>query len=65
ENVLLAQENVTISLDRFRLNQSNSLEIKQAQSSYEQALYDVILARYNAKLAEIELKRMNNALIAE
>jgi len=25
----------------------------------------VILARYNAKLAEIELKRMNNALIAE
>lgn len=65
ENVLLAQENVTISLDRFRLNQSNSLEIKQAQSSYEQALYDVIMARYNAKLAEIELKRMNNALIAE
>jgi outer membrane protein TolC len=63
ENVKVAQENVQISLERFRLNQSNSLEIKQAQSSYEDALYNVILARYNAKLAEIELKKLSNELV--
>jgi outer membrane protein len=65
ENVKVAQENVQISLERFRLNQSNSLEIKQAQSSYEDALYNVILARYNAKLAEIELKKLSNELVRQ
>lgn len=63
ENVKVANENVQITLERFRLNQSNSVEIKQAQSSYEDALYNVILARYNAKIAEIELKKLSNDLI--
>jgi outer membrane protein TolC len=63
ENVKIAEENVKITLDRFRLNQSNSLEIKEAQSSYEDALYNIILARYNAKTAEIELKRLSNQLV--
>jgi outer membrane protein TolC len=63
ENVKVAQENVQITLERYRLNQSNSVEIKQAQSSYEDALYNVILARYNAKTAEIELKKLSNDLV--
>jgi outer membrane protein TolC len=63
ENVKVAQENVTVTLERYRLNQSNSVEIKQAQSSYEDALYNVILSRFNAKLAETELKRINNELV--
>ena len=62
ENVKIAQENVQVTLERYRLNQSTSVEIKQAQSSYEDALYNVILARYNAKIAEIELKRLSNNL---
>ena len=63
DNVKVAQENVQLTLERFRLNQSTSVEIKQAQSSYEDALYNVILARYNAKIAEIELKRLSNELL--
>jgi outer membrane protein len=63
ENVAVADENVRISLERFRLNQTNSVEVKQAQGSYEDALYNVILARYNAKLAEIELKKWSNGFI--
>lgn len=63
ETVKAARENVEITLERFRLNQSNSLEIKTAQSSLEDALYNVILARYNAKIAEIELKRLSNQLV--
>ncbi len=63
DNVGAAQENVNITLERYRLNQSNSLDLREAQGSYTDALYAVILARYNAKLAEIELKRINNELV--
>ncbi|MBK9327773.1 MAG: TolC family protein [Sphingobacteriales bacterium] len=63
ENVAVADENVKIALERFRLNQSNSVEMKQAQSSYEEALYSVIAARYGAKIAEIELRKWSNDLI--
>jgi outer membrane protein TolC len=63
ENVKVAEENVLVTMERFRLNQSNSVEIKQAQSSYEDALYNVIIARFNAKIAEIELKRLSNTLV--
>ena len=63
ENVKVAEENVLVTMERFRLNQSNSVEIKQAQSSYEDALYNVIIARFNAKIAEIELKRLSNSLV--
>lgn len=62
DNVKTAAENVQVTLERFRLSQSTSLEIKQAQSSYEDALYNVVLARYNAKVAEIALQKLNNAL---
>jgi hypothetical protein len=37
--------------------------MKQAQGSYEDALYNLILARYNAKIAEIELKKLSNDLL--
>lgn len=63
ENVAVAEENVKIALERYRLNQSNSVEVKQAQSSYEEALYNVIAARYSAKIAEIELRKWSNDLI--
>ena len=63
ETVQAARENVEITLERFRLNESNSLDIRTAQSSLEDALYNVILARYNAKIAEIELKKLSNKLV--
>lgn len=63
ENVNIAKENVTITLENFRLNQATSLDIKTAQGSYEEALYSVILSRYQAKIAEISLKQLSNDLI--
>lgn len=62
-NVKTASENVAITLDRFRLSQANSLDMRQAQVSYEDALFEVIQARYNAKVAEIELRRLINDLV--
>ena len=63
ETVQAARENVEIKKKHFRLNESNSLDIRTAQSSLEDALYNVILARYNAKIAEIELKKLSNKLV--
>lgn len=63
ENVKIAQENIQVTMERFRLNQTTSLDIKTAQGSYEDALYNVIFARYTAKIAEIELKKLSNDLI--
>jgi outer membrane protein TolC len=63
QNVKTADENVMVTLERYRLSQTSSLESRQAQASYQVSLYDVILARYNAKIAEIELKRLMNTLV--
>lgn len=63
DNAKIAAENVYIAMERFRLNQSTSLEIRQAQNSYETILYNLVLAKYNAKMAEIELKKLTNSLI--
>ena len=63
ENTKVAKENVQLALEKFKLNQATSIDLKTAQNSMEQALYEVILSRYNAKIAEIELKRISNILV--
>jgi outer membrane protein len=64
-NIVVAKENLDITLEKFKLNQVNSIEIRQAQSSYEDALFNAIAARYTAKISEIELKKISNILILE
>jgi outer membrane protein len=64
-NIVVAKENLDITLEKFKLNQANSIEIRQAQSSYEDALFNAIVARYTAKISEIELKKISNILILE
>jgi outer membrane protein len=64
-NIVVAKENLDITLEKFKLNQANSIEIRQAQSSYEDALFNAIAARYTAKISEIELKKISNILILE
>lgn len=51
-----ARENLRISTERFRLGQTNALEVQSAQNSLEQVLLRRNLAEYNLKIAEIELK---------
>ncbi|MDB5228205.1 MAG: outer rane efflux protein [Bacteroidota bacterium] len=63
EAIKAANENVTISMERYRLSEATSLETREAQNSYQEALYDLILSRYNAKIAEIQLKKLTNGLI--
>jgi len=63
DNILLAKENVFISLERYRLGVSTYLELRETQKSLEDAYTRLLAARYNTKLAEIELMRLNGNLM--
>ncbi len=63
ENYDLAKETVTVALERYRLGASSALDLSVAQQSYEDAENAVILARYDAKVAETELMRLNGQLV--
>jgi outer membrane protein len=63
ENIELAKENVTIALARFRQGVSTFLELREAQISLADAYNRLIAARYNTKLAEVELLRLRGELL--
>jgi outer membrane protein len=62
ENLEVALENSRIALDRFRLGVSDALELREAQINAVNAQVRLLQAQYNAKVAEIELKRIAGLL---
>jgi outer membrane protein len=58
ENEVLARENIEIAIQRLRLGQSNSLEVRQAQESYVNSYTRRISFEYNLKIAETRLKQL-------
>jgi outer membrane protein TolC len=63
ENLGLARENVMVAMERFRQGVSTVIEMKEAQQSLEDAYNRLINARYNIKLAETQLLRLNGSLV--
>ena len=63
ENIELARENVTIALERFRQGVSTFIELRVAQISLAEAYNRLIAARYNTKLAEIELLKLKGEVV--
>lgn len=63
ENIGYARENIMIAAERFKLSQSTSIEYREAQKSYEDALLRLANARFELKQAETELLRLNNKLV--
>jgi outer membrane protein len=57
-NAILAKENLTICMQRLRLGQTTSLEVRQAEESYVQSLTRKILFEYAAKDSETKLKQL-------
>jgi len=57
-NHSLAKENLEISIQRLRLGQTTSLEIRQAQESYQESLTRLLNFEYNLKVAETKLKQL-------
>jgi outer membrane protein len=58
-----ARENVHIALETFKRGVTTSVELRIAQQSLADAYSRLITARYNAKVAETELLRLNGSLI--
>lgn len=58
ENLTLAKENLDIALQRLRLGQSTSLELRQAEESYEDSRTRLINIKYNLKVAETKLRQL-------
>jgi len=62
ENTKLVKENLDISMDRLRLGQTTSLEVHQAQESFEASQTRLINFEYTTKVAETKLKQLMGAL---
>jgi outer membrane protein TolC len=62
-NILLAKENVTISMERYKIGNGTSIELQEAQRSLDAAQIRLVAARYEAIQAEIELKRLKGEYV--
>jgi outer membrane protein len=58
DNVILAKENLDITMQRLRYGQTTSLEVRLAQDSYEQSLTRLLNFKFNLKAAETKLKQL-------
>jgi outer membrane protein len=63
ENIKLVEENLYIARERYRLGISTFLEMRTAEQSVADARSRLITARYNTKIAEIELMRLKGNII--
>ncbi|MEZ4772599.1 MAG: TolC family protein [Bacteroidia bacterium] len=61
-NLKLAEENLVISIEKFRLGGSAILDLNEAQRRFDLALNRQITAQYNVKFSELELLRLSGAL---
>lgn len=63
ENLVLVRENIFIAQERYRLGVSTFLEMRTAEQSLADAQTRLIQARYNTKVAEIDLMRLRGDLV--
>ncbi|MFL5811429.1 MAG: TolC family protein [Flavisolibacter sp.] len=63
ENIKLVRENLFIATERYRVGVTTFLEMRIAQQSLADAMTRLIEARYNTKVAEIELMRLRGDLV--
>ncbi|GAB2776706.1 outer membrane protein TolC [Hymenobacter luteus] len=64
-NILLARENVAIALERYRLGLLTPLALREAQRTQLDAEVRLLDIRYQAKQAEIILRRLSSGLVQE
>jgi outer membrane protein TolC len=63
DNTLLTKEAVNIALERFRIGSSTSVELKEIQKSYDDALTRLADARYSAKVSETQLMKLSGKVL--
>ncbi len=63
QNFEMSQSLLDLVMQKYQLGQATMVDVKQAQQSFETAGFRLVSLRFNAKIAEIELKRLSNQLI--
>jgi outer membrane protein len=62
-NKTIARQSIEIAMERYRLSRSTILELALIQQTYENAIFRSISAKFEAKMAEIDLLRLSGSLI--
>jgi outer membrane protein len=62
-NKTIARQSIDIAMERFRLSRSTILELALIQQTYENAIFRSITAKFEAKMAEIDLLRLSGSLL--
>ena len=63
QNIGYAREVLSISNERYRVGVSNSIEQREAQQIFEEAMKRLADARFNAKISETTLRKLNGELV--
>lgn len=63
ENIKYAKENLNIQRERFKVGIANTLETREAENSYVQALVRLYTAAYQLKIDETKVLEIEGALI--
>jgi len=63
ENKDLAEENLSISLQKFKLGNSTILELNESQRSYDSALDRLVDAQHNIRVSELQLLELSGELV--
>lgn len=62
QNYELSRRLVELTVQRFNLNVATIIEVREAQRSFEETGFRLVNLAYAAKVAEIELRRLENKL---
>jgi len=63
ENLSLARQNVDIALERYRIGVATPLELREATRNAVAVNTRRIQAKFNTKIAEIELQRLSSSIV--
>lgn len=63
QNKAIAEENLSISLEKFRLGGSSILVLSEAQRAYDTALNRLVNSEYNVKISELNILRLSGSLV--
>jgi outer membrane protein TolC len=64
ENLIVAQENYAIAIERYKLGELSGIELREAQNSLLEAEERRSIAEYNIKLCEISLLQLSGQIIS-
>lgn len=63
ETLLFAEEYLSIQLEKYRLGECTSIEFNESQQKYQDALVAVLQSEFEAKMAELNLKKQQGLLL--